>query len=92
MCSMLNKKGVLQVVLVNYEKRKIPQILNIRDSVERGAVLSEHDIKFLFEMYREVYQYKSFFENNTEYAELYIGFARIYCRIAYRALANEKRQ
>ena len=85
----LERKGVLEVVMERFEKQRLPRILDIREIVDRGELLSELDIEFLEEVCRDTQQYKHFVDEHPQFQELYARVAHLYDEIATKALNNE---
>jgi len=92
MAHILDDKGTLQVVLQDYQQHKLPRMLVIKDHVDKGRLLSDIDLRFLKDMYREIHEYQSFIEEHKDYRVLYKDFVQIYCAIMDAALANEKQK
>ncbi|MCW8964668.1 MAG: hypothetical protein OQL16_12795 [Gammaproteobacteria bacterium] len=92
MANILDDPGVLQVVLEEYEKRKLPRMATIKESVDGGERLDVEELAFLRELYKEINSYESFVEGHAEFKELYVSFVRLYCSIMDAALDNEQRK
>ena len=91
MSCILDDPGVLQVVLEEYEKRKLPRLFAIKSAVDKGARLGNEDLGFLRLLYREVAEYESFVDSNIEFKGLYINLVNLYGSIMHTALDNEQR-
>ena len=92
MAHILDDKGTLQVVLQDYELHKLPRMLVVKEQVDKGGLLSDIDLKFLKDMYREIHRYESFIDEHKEYRVLYKDFVQLYCAIMDTALLNERRK
>jgi len=92
MANLLDDPGVLQVVLEEYEKRKLPRMTTIKESVDSGERLDAGELAFLRKLYQEINSYESFVEGHPEFKELYVSFVRLYCSIMDAALDNEQRK
>lgn len=91
MYTSLEQKGVLEVVMMRFEKQRLPRILDIKKLVDRGDVLPDFDIEFLEEVFLDAQQYKHFVDTHPEFQKLYTRVAHIYNEIASEALENEKK-
>ena len=92
MSSILDDPGVLQVVLEEYEKHKLPRLFAIKSDVDSGAKLGGADLAFMRSLYREIAEYESFVDTHPEFRDLYINFVNLYTRIMDTALENEQKQ
>jgi len=88
--SVLDDLGTLQAVIEDYQKRKLPRMLRIRQQVDGGAILSEYDMEFLMGLHHQIYRYESFVEEHAEYMLIYQGFVQVYGHIIDVGLANER--
>ena len=92
MNNILENQGVLQVVLEEYEKHKLPRIFLIKKHIDNGDRLNDGELIFLKEIYKEIIKYESFIEDHAEFKTLYLNFVSLYCSIMDSALENERRQ
>jgi hypothetical protein len=92
MPNILDDPGVLQVVLEDFEKHKLPRMQMIKDDMDRGDRLNSQELSFLRSVYREINQYESFVESHPEFKELYVNFVRLYCSIMDAAIDNEQKR
>ena len=86
----LEDKGVLETVLHRFEHQRLPRILDIRQIVDQGGALSNMDIAFLEEVFKDTREYKGFVDKHPEFQSLYSRVAHLYDDIATKALENEK--
>ena len=91
MTNKLDDPGVLQVVLEDYEKHKLPRMNSIKASVDNGNRLDSEELTFLRMLYQEINDYEPFVEHHPEFKKLYVSFVRLYCGIMDAALDNEQR-
>lgn len=91
MYTSLEHKGVLEVVMMRFEKQRLPRILDIKKLVDRGEALSDFDIEFLEEVFLDTQQYKHFVDTHPEFQKLYASVAHLYNEIASEALETEKK-
>jgi len=92
MTNVLDDPGVLQVVLEEYEKHKLPRMNTIKESVDTGDLLDREELAFLRTLYQEINSYESFVESHPEFKTLYVNFVHLYCSIMDAALDNEQRK
>lgn len=90
MANVLEHEGVLQAVLLDYADHKLPNIIRIRGYLECSECLSESDLKFLKDLYHEVYRYEEFIEHHDEFRQMFNDFVNVYKYIMDLALENEK--
>lgn len=87
----LEKEGVLATVLERFKKQRLPRIIDIKNLVDQGGLLSEHHINFLEEVLHDTKQYGPFVEGHAEYRELFARTVHLYHEITSKALENERR-
>ncbi len=92
MNSPLDQAGVLEVVMDRFVNQRLPRILDIKAMVGRGEVLSDMDIRFLEEVFKDTRYYKLFADEHAEFQPLYAKVSHLYNEIAEKALANEQNQ
>ena len=91
MKSPLDQPGVLAVVLERFQKQRLPRILDIKESVDRGETLDDFDIEFLEQVFEDTRQYEPFVDEHPEFQKLFATVAHLYHTIASEALDNETR-
>ena len=91
MAYSLENEGILVTVLERFEKHRLPRIIDIKNLVDQGGVLSDYDIDFLEEVLQDTKQYEPFVEGHAEYRELFARTVHLYNEITSKALENEKR-
>jgi len=91
MYTSLEQAGVLEVVMKRFEEQRLPRILDIKKSVDRGDTLSGLDIEFLEQVFLDTQQYAHFVDTHPDFQSLYARVAHLYNEIASEALENEKK-
>ena len=91
MSSRLDDPGVLQVVLEEYEKHKLPRLFAIKKTVDDGNRLGGEDLEFMQALYREIAEYESFVDTHPDFKDLYVNFVNLYTKIMHTALDNEQK-
>ena len=91
MKNILENHGVLQVVLEEFVKHKLPRILLIEENVGKGARLNDEELIFLKNLYQEINGYEPFVDDHPEFRTVYLDFVSLYCSIMDLALENERR-
>ena len=73
-----------------FQKQRLPRILDIKELVDKGRTLNDHDIAFLEEVFEDTRQYQGFVDKHPEFQDLYARVVHLYEQITERALENEK--
>ena len=58
MIDSADELGVIQVLIVRFERQRLPRLLELKKRVGRGEVLSEPDIQFLTQVIHDAQQSK----------------------------------
>ena len=96
--NILENQGVLQVVIDEYNKHKLPHLIMIKNQVEGGSQLYDEQITFMKGLYMEINGYGLCItgnglciENSVELKTIYISFASLFHSIMDLAIENERR-
>ncbi|MEA3277517.1 MAG: hypothetical protein U9Q81_19985 [Pseudomonadota bacterium] len=84
------KDGVAHVLIERFEKHRLPRILSIKENVDEGATLSDLDIAFLEEVFRDAQQNKHLADAVPECQSLFARMVHLYNEITDKALKNEE--
>jgi len=82
--------GVIQVLAQRMETQRLPEILAIKEKVDQGEVLSDHDIRFLKQVFEDTQSLQPLVERHPEWQPLVAKIVHLYKQITDIALENEK--
>jgi hypothetical protein len=72
------------------EQQRLPRILDIKDLVDRGELLSDYDLRFLQSVLRDAERVIAMKVQQTEFQHLVDHVVTLYHAITEQALANEQ--
>lgn len=81
--------GVVQVVLRRFEQQRLPDLLKIRDKVDRGEAMSDIDISILDNAINEARGSIEFADRHPEFQTLIAEVNHLYKHITDKALENQ---
>ncbi len=91
----MNKKekdqGVIFALLERFEAQRLPRMLEIKQRVDAGELLTNTDLEFLEETNQDASESKPFAERNPEWQEVYAKAVHLHEDIVQKALENEKK-
>ncbi len=85
-----DEKGLLAVLVQRLESHRIPRALEIKEVVDRGEKLNEHDLRFLQEIMADAKNIAPMLASHPELRELASKVTTLYREITETALENEK--
>jgi len=83
-------EGTIQVLLERLNEWRLPRAIGIKERVDRGEKLSNHDIAFLNRVLEDSTQAQSLASKNPELQALVDKLASLYSHITRKALENEQ--
>ena len=78
--------GITVVVLKQFTEKTLPEVLWMKEKLDKGECLSEGDIEFL----ERIFENASKATENQEYQSLYAKVVELYQEITAKALENEQ--
>lgn len=82
--------GVIQVLLEQLTRDRLPRTLRIKDRVDRGETLNEFDLEYLDEVLDEAEQAHDLACSHSELQPLVSKLSDLYSEITRKALDNEQ--
>ena len=82
--------ALLQVLMKDYLKRRLPRLQDIDRALEAGELLNDLDLIFLQEWMARWPDVRPIAARHPEYRDIITGTAVLLERVAHRALCNEQ--
>jgi hypothetical protein len=82
--------GVMQAMVEEFEKHRLPILLKIRDEVEHGKPISEGELEFLEKVIEDAGRTMHLMVNYPELHDFCQHVVHLYQEITAKALENEK--
>lgn len=82
--------GVIQVLAERMQKQRLPRALELKERVDQGGLLSDSDIAFLEEVFRDAAQIKPYLDSHPEWQALAAQLVHLYQTITEKALENQQ--
>ena len=83
--------GVIYSVIERFEKQRLPRLLELKKRVDNGEVLSESDIRFMYQVTLDAQRSKRLIDRHPEFHRFCSEVIHLYEEIAVKALDNEKK-
>ena len=81
--------GVILALLKRLEQQRLPAILALKNKVDQGEQLEDHDIDFLKQVFADANKVKPMIDKHPEYHDLLAQLISLYKEITTKALENE---
>ena len=81
--------GVIMALLKRLEQQRLPAILALKNKVDQGEQLEDHDIDFLKQVFADANKVKPMIDKHPEYQDLLAQLISLYKEITTKALENE---
>ena len=82
--------GVIYTLIERFEKQRLPRLLELKKRVDRGEVLGESDLRFMYQVTRDAQRSKRLIDRHPEWHKFCSEVIHLYEEIAEKALDNEK--
>jgi hypothetical protein len=82
--------GVIVALMERFNEQRLPKALALKTRVEQGECLSEHDIAFLDEVFRDANHVMPLVDRHPELQPIATRAISLYKEITDKALKNEK--
>jgi len=82
--------GVILALVKRFDEQRLPRAMELKKRVDKGECLSEHDIAFLEEVFREAKHVMPLVDKHPEWQTTASRAISLYKEITEKALANEK--
>jgi len=82
--------GVILALMQRFNEQRLPKALTLKVRVEEGECLSEHDIAFLDEVFRDANHVMPLIDKHPELQPIATRAVSLYKEITEKALENEK--
>ncbi len=82
--------GIIQVLVDRLESQRLPRVLSLKASVDKGEPLAELDIHFLEEIFQDAQHIQPLVDRHPEWQSLVAKVIHLYKEITDKALENEK--
>ncbi|MBE9560435.1 MAG: hypothetical protein IMF15_06570 [Proteobacteria bacterium] len=83
--------GIMQTLLLEFERHRLPRLLRLRDKVDRGEVLNEVDFEFLCKEIDDACITKHLIVSYPELEEFCLHMGHMFKELCDRAVENEKK-
>ena len=82
--------AVIYALIERFETPRLPRLLEIKERVDQGDVLSERDIQFMSEIAHDDQQGKRLVDRHPEWQRYCAEVIHLFEEVAEKALENEK--
>ena len=83
--------AVIYALVERFEKQRLPRLLEIKKRVDKGGVLSESDIQFMYQVTLDAQRSKRLIDRHPEWHEFCAEVIHLYEEVVEKALENEKK-
>lgn len=84
--------GTITVIGERMVKIRLPRALEIKERVDSGEVLTDHDLRFLEEVFEDAHTITPLLAERPEYQDIAARMLALYKEITTKALENQERQ
>ena len=90
MVTSTDDEGTIVALLDRFRLQRLPQTLALKEKVDGGSTLDDHDIAFLEQVFEDMRDVKPLVQRHPELESLTARIAVLYKEITDKALANEQ--
>ena len=83
--------GVIYALIERFEKQRLPRLLELKKRVDKGGLLSESDIRFMYQVTLDAQRSKRLIDRHPEWHKFCAEVINLYEEIAEKTLENEKK-
>ena len=83
--------AVIYALVERFEKQRLPRLLEIKKRVDKGGVLSESDIQFMYQVTLDAQRSKWLIDRHPEWHKFCAEVIHLYEEVVEKALENEKK-
>lgn len=84
------ESGVIQALLDRFNQQRLPQLLELKERVDRGEKLNNLDIAHLKQAFSDANHIKSLVDKHPEFQSLVAQVTHLYKQVTDKALDNER--
>ena len=84
-----NHAGIIQALVEEFEKHRLPRLLRLKDKVDRGEAINDVDLEFLCKQLKDASLTMHLTVNYPELQEFCLRMAHLYKELCDEALENE---
>ena len=89
----IKDKAVLEILLERFQKQRLPRLLDIREKVNQGETLSDFDMDFLEQVFKDAKVNDHYLQTaDDELKALMMKVLALYKEITTIALENEQKK
>ena len=81
--------AVIYALIERFEKQRLPRLLEIKNRVDGGGVLTEIDIQFMFEIANDAQRSKRLIDRHPEWHSFCAEVIHLFEEVMEKALENE---
>lgn len=83
--------GIIYALIERFEKQRLPQLLEIKERVDKGGVLSKSDMQFMYQVVLDARRSKRLIDRHPEWHKFCAEVIHLYEEVVEKALENEKK-
>ena len=83
--------GTIYALIERFEKQRLPRLLELKKMVDKGGLLSESDIRFMYQVTLDAQRSKRLIDRHPEWHKFCAEVIHLYEEIAEMALDNENK-
>jgi hypothetical protein len=84
-----NDTGMIMAILERCKNQKLPRALALKAKVDSGEKLSQYDIRFMDDAFKDASQIKPLLDRHPEYSALVTRMFHLFKEISEKSLENE---